>query len=68
MPQNQEKRKRQTDEKGEGIPAGLYIPPNCIELAYFMQVPEVEEAIFSRFAEVKQVIKKEIASLMKPPG
>lgn len=68
MPQSRKKRKKPDDEKGGIIPTGLRIPPNCVELAYFMQVPEVEEAIFSRFAEVKQAISKEIASLMKTPG
>lgn len=46
----------------------LHIPTNCIELAHLMQVPEVEEEMLSKFAEVKLSFEKEIAALAETPG
>ena len=56
MPQTQGKRKRPKDEKGESIPQALYTA-QLHRTAYFMQTTESEETIFSRFEEVKQMIK-----------
>jgi len=40
----------------------LEIPENCRELVHFMNVPEVEQRIFSDVTDLKQIFKEEIAA------